>query len=93
MKHFQHHFFTLVLFGGNEGIEIAKISCAGILLGDKTALCDGLEIILGWAELTSMLSCNGLRNHHPHPHQAFSTIWVGVIYCLLGGSVCEALSL
>ena len=38
LKHFQHHFFELILFGGSWGLEIAKISCAGILLSDKTAM-------------------------------------------------------
>ena len=52
-------------------------------------------IILSWAELTSMLSCNGSSKHHPHPyHRVLENFQgVGVINCMLGGGVCEALSL
>ena len=59
LKHFQHRFSALILFGGNWGAEIAKTSCVGLLLGNRTAMCDGPATILGWAELTSMLSCCG----------------------------------
>ena len=61
LKLFQYCFFALILFGDNWGIEISNISCAGILLGDKTAMCNEPAIILGWAELTYMLSYDGLR--------------------------------
>ena len=47
-----------MLFEGNWGAEIARTSCAGYLLGNKTVICDGPAILLGWAELTSMLSRN-----------------------------------
>ena len=30
LKHFQHCFSALILFGGNWGAEIAEISCVGI---------------------------------------------------------------
>ena len=38
LEHFQHHFIAQILFGGNWGVEISKLSCAGILLGDKNAM-------------------------------------------------------
>ena len=58
LKHFQHCFSALMLFEGNWSAEIARTSCAGHLLGNKTVICNGPATILGWAELTSMLSCN-----------------------------------
>ena len=58
---FPASFSALILFGGNWGVEISKLSCAGILLGDKNAMCNQPAIILGWTELTSMLSCDSLR--------------------------------
>ena len=30
IAYFQHYFSALILFGGNWGAEIARISCAGI---------------------------------------------------------------
>ena len=61
LKHFQHCFSALILFGGNWRAEIAEISYAGILLSDKAAMCDGPAVILDWADFTSMLSCGGSR--------------------------------
>ena len=48
-----------MLFGGNWGAEIARTSCAGHLLGNKTVICDGPAMTLGWAEWISVLSCDG----------------------------------
>ena len=42
--YFQHHFPALILFGGNWVVEISKISCAGILLGDNLLLQNLLPI-------------------------------------------------
>ena len=59
LKHFQHCFSALILVGGNSGAEIARKFCAGLLLGNKTVICDWPATILGWAGLTFMHSCDG----------------------------------
>ena len=50
-------------------------------------MCDGPAIILGWPELTSMLSCDGSRKSPSTSRSwssgALSRIWVGVINCNL----------
>ena len=61
LKHVQHCFPALILFGGNSGAEIARMSYAGLSLDNEAVICDGPATILGWAELTSMLSCDDSR--------------------------------
>ena len=46
--HFQHCFPALILFGGNWGAEIARMSYAGLSLGNEAVICDGPAKILGW---------------------------------------------
>ena len=43
LKHFQHCFSALMLFEGNWGVEIARTSCAGHLLGNKTVIVMGQQ--------------------------------------------------
>ena len=47
------------LLWSSLGAEIARTFCAGHLLDNKTVICDGPATILGWAGLTSILSCDG----------------------------------
>ena len=65
LKHFQHRFSTLILFGGNCDADFARTSCAGLLIGNKTVICDGPATVLGQAESTSMLWCDGSRRSLP----------------------------
>jgi len=43
LKHFQHHFSALILFEGNWGAEIARTSCADLLLDNKAVICKGQQ--------------------------------------------------
>ena len=51
----------------NAFLNCLIVTCLRCLSGNVTVICDRLATILGWAELTSMLSCDGWRNHYPHP--------------------------
>ena len=80
----------------NWDAEITKTTCAVLLLGNKTVMCDGPDIVLSWAEFTFMISCDGswksLLTSIWLNSGALSRILAGVINPLLVGSACEALS-
>ena len=50
------------------GAEIARTSCAGLLLGNKSVIYDGSATILGWAELLPCSHVMANRNHYPYPY-------------------------
>ena len=68
LKHFQHHFPALILFGGNWVVEISKISCAGILLGDQLQCAMSQQQY--WAGLNGHPCSHVMvqENHDPDPY-------------------------